>query len=390
MAVRSCMRVLTVIVSFAVALILGEVVVRTFTIYPNTLFSNRVPDENLGFRASQKIPEVDSAGFRNPEGTPKEVVAVGDSQTFGFNVPSAASWPALLSRIIGKPIYNFGSGGYGLFTYHGLLKLFLTPETRVAIVTLYPANDFEQFYASDADCLVLNKPSAFWKAERERLKLEWPSYPVGCLHNDDNSETGFFGNLTRHVAMLAMARDALGLGSSGPGNPGGPEQGVIEIPDGLGTINASRVEVHERSTDPAIPEVAAMMKNLPIFLADWKKMTENGLKLGIVVLPSRERVIFDYFQRKGRLGELDPRLANGLPKQIAMEQFVRDTLEKSGLPFVFANEDLYHHLEFGLQKGIPLYPKADNGHPLELGYVAYASAARRLLVKMGLMPPEAN
>lgn len=379
------MKLLTVVVSIAVALILGEILVRTFTIYPNTLASNRVLDENIGFRASQKIPEVDADGFRNPEGVPKEIVAIGDSQTFGFNVRSDASWPALLSRAIGKPIYNFGSGGYGLIVYHGLLKLYLKPETRVAIVTLYPANDFEQFYASDADCLVLDKPNAFWKAERERLKLEWPAYPVGCLHNDDNSEAGFFGNLTRHIAMLAMARDALGLGSAGPGIPGGPEKGVIEIPDGLGTVNVSRIEMHERSTDPAVPEVAAMMKNLPIFLADWKKMSEGGLRIGIVVLPSRERVIHDYFQRKGRLGELDPRLANGMTKQIAMEQFMRDTLEKSGLPFVFANEDLYRHLEFGREKGIPLYPKTDNGHPLELGYTAYAGAARRLLIKMGLL-----
>ncbi|MFZ5677488.1 MAG: hypothetical protein ACOZAM_31375 [Pseudomonadota bacterium] len=390
MTVRGCMKVLTVILSVAIALILGEVLVRTFTIYPNTLASNRVPDENIGFRASQKIPEVDAAGFRNPDGIPKEIVAIGDSQTFGFNVPSAASWPALLSQAIGKPIYNFGSGGYGLIAYHGLLKLFLAPGTRVAIVTLYPANDLEQYYASDADCLVLDKPSAFWKAERERLKLEWPAYPVGCLHNDDNSEAGFFGNLTRHIAMLAMTRDALGLGSTGPGIPGGPEKGVIEIPDGLGTLNVSRVEMHERSTDPAVPEVAAMMKDLQIFLADWRKMSETGPRIGIVVLPSRERVIHDYFERKGRLGELDPRIANGMTKQIAMEQFVRDSLEKSGLPFVFANEDLYRHLEFGLQKGIPLYPKTDNGHPLELGYAAYANAARRLLIKMGLVTGASN
>ena len=389
MAVRSGMKVVTVAVAIAVALVLGEIIVRAFTIYPNTLESNRVPDENIGFRASQKIPDVDSAGFRNPEGVPREIVAIGDSQTFGFNVLSAASWPALLSGAIGKPIYNFGSGGYGLITYHGLLKLFLMPETRVAIVTLYPANDFEEFYASDADCLVLDKPSAFWKAERERLKLEWPAYPVGCLHNDDNSETGFFGNLTRHVAMLAMARDALGLGSAGLAF-GGPEKGVIEIPDGLGAINVSRVEAHERSTDPSVPEVAAMMKNLPIFLADWKKMSEKGLMIGIMVLPSRERVIHDYFERKGRLAELDPRLANGMTKQIAVEQFVRDALEKSGLPFVFANEDLYRYLDFGLQKGVPLYPKVDDGHPLGLGYNAYASAARRLLVKMGLLTGAAN
>jgi len=389
LAVGSRMKVLTVVMSFVVALILAEIIVRTFTIYPNTLASNRVPDENIGFRSSQKIPGVDAAGFRNPEGMPKEIVAIGDSQTFGFNVTSENSWPGFLSRDMGKPIYNFGTGSYGLISYHALLKLFLKPETSVAIVTLYPANDFEEFYASDADCLVLDAPNAFWKAERERLKLEWPAYPVGCLHNDDNSEPGFFGNLMRHIAILALARDALGLGSTGL-LFGGPEKGVIEIPDGLGVINVSRIEAHERSTDPAVPEVAAMMKNLPIFLADWKKMTDNGLRIGIMVLPSRERVIYDYFERKGRLGELDPRLANGMTKQIAIEQFVRSTLEKSGLPFVFANEDLYRYLEYGLQKGIRLYPKADNGHPVELGYAAYAMAARRLLVKMGLMTPTGN
>ena len=72
------------VVAFAtlLALFVAEFIVRVATVYPNTLDSNRVFDENVGFRASQKIPEIDSYGYRNRE-TLRPLETMCDPQKHG-------------------------------------------------------------------------------------------------------------------------------------------------------------------------------------------------------------------------------------------------------------------------------------------------------------------
>jgi len=203
----SLLKVGVVVIATLFSLLFAEFVVRMTTVYPNTLASNRVYDEDVGFHASSKIPEIDEKGYRNPPGTGHEIIAVGDSQTFGNNVRADGAWPAVLGRMIDKQVYNYGLGGYGLLSYHAILKRRRDPDTKSAIVALYPANDFELFYASDADCLILDHPNAFWKAEREKLDLEWPAYPVGCLHNDYDAQSGLYDRLKDRIALLALFHD---------------------------------------------------------------------------------------------------------------------------------------------------------------------------------------
>tara|TARA_R110002126_G_scaffold291767_1_gene457356 strand:+ start:180697 stop:181890 length:1194 start_codon:yes stop_codon:yes gene_type:complete len=382
------------VVAFAtlLALFVAEFIVRVATVYPNTLDSNRVFDENVGFRASQKIPEIDSYGYRNRAGLGREWIALGDSQTFGNNVRSAEAWPARLGKALGKDIYNLGLGGYGLLSYHALLKRERHPETKAAIVALYPTNDFELFYASDADCLILNNPSTFWQEERQKLNLEWPAYPIGCLHNDYDDQSGFYGRLKQRIALLALTHDGLAkiagfFGAqqrrkfpswNAPGD-------ALTFPDGVDPISRIRIEKHERSVDLEVPEVAAMWKNLPVLLGSWKAMAQEGLDVGIMVIPSRERVIYEFFARQNKLGELDPGFVESLQKQIRLEMEIRGLLETVQLPFVFALEDTHRAHLYGRQRNILTYPRRNDGHPLSLGYAAYASAARRLVDKMGLL-----
>lgn len=386
------LKICVVAVATLFTLVTAEFIVRYATVYPNTLASNRVFDENVGFRASQKIPEIDSHGYRNEAGIGREWIALGDSQTFGNNVRSAEAWPARLGKAIGKDVYNLGLGGYGLLSYHALLNLERHPETKAAIVALYPTNDFELFYASDADCLILNNPSAFWQEERERLNLEWPAYPVGCLHDDYDDESGIYHRLKQNIALLALTHDGLEtiagfLGRqqrrkfpswSAPGE-------ALTFPDGVDPISRIRIEKHDRSIDRQVPEVAAMWKNLRPLLESWKAKAQDGLDVGVMVIPSRERVIYEYFARQNSLGELDPGFVESLEKQVALEAEIRSILEQVQLPFVFALEDTHRAHLYGRQRNILTYPRRNDGHPLSLGYAAYASAARRLVDKMGLL-----
>lgn len=43
---------------------------------------------------------------------PKQILAVGDSFTFGSDVSDDESWPAQLEELLGRPVYNAGVGGF--------------------------------------------------------------------------------------------------------------------------------------------------------------------------------------------------------------------------------------------------------------------------------------
>ena len=72
---------------------------------------SRVADPDLGFRMTPHYPGNDAWGFRNrrvPEQT--DVLALGDSMTYGFAAPPARCWPRQLERMVGKTVYNMSCG----------------------------------------------------------------------------------------------------------------------------------------------------------------------------------------------------------------------------------------------------------------------------------------
>lgn len=52
-------------------------------------------------------------GVEEPRLIPGQIVAVGDSFTAGSEVLDSETWPAHLERMLGRPVYNAGVGGFG-------------------------------------------------------------------------------------------------------------------------------------------------------------------------------------------------------------------------------------------------------------------------------------
>jgi lysophospholipase L1-like esterase len=108
---------------------------------PWTTYS--IPDARLGHRPNPEFPGHDANGFRNPR-VPQsaDVVALGDSQTYGTGVEAAQAWPGQLGALTGRSVYNMSFGGYG--PAHGLLywdgAAALGP--RVVLEAVYSGNDF--------------------------------------------------------------------------------------------------------------------------------------------------------------------------------------------------------------------------------------------------------
>lgn len=111
---------------------------------------NVVPDAVLGWRMSPYYPGHDSRGYRNERALEQaDVLAVGDSLTYGFAAPPAGSWPRQLATLSDRSIYNSGVGGYGPCEYHSVLQELLTAiRPRLVVLGLYLGNDIANAYST--------------------------------------------------------------------------------------------------------------------------------------------------------------------------------------------------------------------------------------------------
>ena len=146
---------LLLLLTICVSLFAAEFIARQF--YPpiDYLLANLEDDQILGHRILPNSGGHDDWGFRNYERpSSADIVAIGDSQTYGISATSSQSWPAHLSRISELNTYNMALGGYGALHYPHLLESkALELKPRIIIVGLYFGNDlvdaYNLAYASD-------------------------------------------------------------------------------------------------------------------------------------------------------------------------------------------------------------------------------------------------
>lgn len=107
-----------------------------------------INDARLGARPNPEYPDHDQKGFRNKV-VPREVeiIAMGDSQTYGMGVLPAQAWPQQLEAIAKIKTYNMAFGGYG--PAHSLLLLdeALELKPKVIIEAFYSGNDLFDSYS---------------------------------------------------------------------------------------------------------------------------------------------------------------------------------------------------------------------------------------------------
>jgi len=139
-----------------------------------------VPDPQTGTRPNPDLPDHDAHGWRNAVRPDRaEIVAIGDSQTYGAEVARENAWPQKLARIAGRPVYNLALGGYCPPIYWLLLEEALALEPTIVLVGLYAGNDLAEAYdrvylrglapeLRSHDRVLVNELEA---ADRERVPL---------------------------------------------------------------------------------------------------------------------------------------------------------------------------------------------------------------------------
>lgn len=142
-------------------------------IFKHSASSLVVDSDLLGRAGNPKHPDLDKNGYRNTRlKRDYDVVALGDSHTFGASVKRAQAWPNLLNADQPYSVYNMGLGGYG--TVHSYLQYEqaaeLSPE--IVLVAVYFGNDFFDNFAIEYPRNLFGLNSDAARAEIDQLEAE--------------------------------------------------------------------------------------------------------------------------------------------------------------------------------------------------------------------------
>lgn len=361
--------------ALVVALLASEGVLAVLGLPHVPLSLEAVYDERLLYRMPSTYPGIDEHGFRNSPGIDEvDVVAMGDSHTYGFNVSSDKSWPAQFGEIVGAKTYNLGIGGYGPLQYFHLTEFALSLKPKYMAVALYPSNDLHNI------CELYCK-SRYWKENASKLQLELEycgARQAGQNGSDqeqaDDAAVGGVSLWRQYVKSLrsvTLAKNAIDSWSLRKTTENLPDKYIsVKYGSYQTLLNQNKVNAHFRYTDLGDPiNRRSLAVLVDLFRRMKEKAVQSGVQMFVVLVPSKESVLAEFVSEdtKDSIESYRALLYN----ENLINTKINDELTALGIPVVDASDDVRKALHGAGQQ---VYPKDWDGHPLEGGYKAYAQA----------------
>jgi hypothetical protein len=362
--------------SLGIGLLLCEFLSRIILRSADFLSIETVSDDVLGM-----VPSVatkagyDAWGFRNrqvPEHA--DIVAVGDSHTYGNTARMEDSWPIMLGHLTGRTAYNMGMGGYGPNQYFYLMKTrALSLKPKLIICGFYMGDDFENAYQITygldywaylrklpgqkanfniwevQDTPVWHKRMRVWLSRHSVIyQLLFHSSSLGRLQGE--AQIKIDPKVDRSVTSLVV-----------------PEKNILE---------AFRPEVVLRALDQQNPDIREGMRITFKLLRQMKELCDqNQIQFLVVVIPTKEMVFSPYLAQRPQLP-----LSDVLQKLVANEHVARETM----FEFLKGNNISYVDALPALQASMEhqLYARtAQDMHPGRNGYRVIAETVAAALEK---------
>lgn len=361
--------------STGAALLLCEFGARLFLNPSDYLSVEMVKDDVLGAvpAPGSRPAGFDEWGFRN-RNVPRhaDIVAIGDSHTFGNTATMDDSWPAVVARNTGKSVYNLGMGGYGPNQYLYLLKhraLKLSP--KAVIVGLYMGDDFENAYlmtyglshwtylrrltggAADSNIWQTEVPVSWHKKVRAWLSRRSVVYQI-TVH----------GPLTGQFQGEIQIRNANRINSLAV---------VLDVPS-RNVLEAFLPRAVFIRLDQSSAEVREGMRVCFEILREMKEVCRQGnIQFQVVVIPTKEMVFADLLVKNVAVSQ----------RGILEELFVNERLARERLVRFLDGESIAHIDPLpDLQRSVgdKLYARtAADMHPGKNGYKVIGNAVSRSL-----------
>jgi hypothetical protein len=364
-----------VVVSAIVGLLLCEFGSRLI-LNPADYFSvEMVPDTALGaFPSPAARTGFDAWGFRNRKvPDTSDIVAIGDSHTYGNTATMEDSWPYVVGRLTGRHVYNMGMGGYGPNQYFYLLKnkaLGLKP--RVIICGLYMGDDFENAYS-------ITYGLDYWTSLRKQpaQKVDfniWGTQPTVSWDKNVRvwlSRHSVIYQLVFHGPIMGLLQGEYQIKNASALYPG--EAVTLNLPEKQ-VLEAFRPKGLLLRLDQQSEPVQEGMRITFELLKEMKEICDQQqIRFVVVVIPTKEQVFSEYLEHNPKL-----LMSNVLDSLIANERVARDRtfqfLTGAGIDYV----DTLPALKGAIEQKLYARTAADM-HPNKNGYAVIAKATVQAL-----------
>ena len=327
-------KVLVLLTSLSVGVIAFELLGRLILNPADYLAATTVSDPILGMTITPNASGFDEWGFRNPAvPTAVDIVAIGDSHTYGNTVKMQEAWPQVVARETGSTVYNMGLGGYGPNQYYQLLQTRgLSLHPKQVLVGLYLGDDFENAFS-------ITYGLDYWTSLREGTRAPvnadiWGDAEApGRLKSVRNwlSRHSLAYRLIVHGPALAALKAKVQFRQVSRSSD--PSVTVIEVPEN---------QIHEAfrplrvaaGLDQTRAEVREGMRLTFHLLTEMNRTCQtHGCSLKAVIIPSKETVFADYLRRATDLHlktVVESLIQNERLATAALEEF----LASAGIPYV--------------------------------------------------------
>jgi hypothetical protein len=378
-------RFLLAVFAIIFATLVAEGITRLFFDPVDYLWRKELPDEMLRYGVEPNTAGHDSWGYRN-ESVPErvDIVAIGDSQTYGESAPARYSWPSTLESIAGDKVYNMGLGGYGPAEYFYLMEHkapLLKP--KLIIAGFYLGNDLADTYAAVYSVpywmdLRKPEPSTIEDASRdshtelvEKEIIQSPPQRVTFkpgVYAAANWLAGhsvlyrvitatYLGDIIRQNAMIEMGEEITMLKD-----------------DAYGINTGFTPERRLQALDLDKPDIR---EGLELSLNFFNKMNElaakNGLGFLVVIIPTKESVYGEFIEGNRGLQYSD-KIDRLLENERRVNKMVQSYFKEHNIPYL----DLLGPLG-NAAKHEHLYPNNYSGHFNDNGNRVIAESIKQYL-----------
>jgi len=333
---RILANVVVVMTSILVATILCEVGAR-FVLNPADYLSvTTLKDPVLGMTIAPGSPGFDRWGFRNPAVPERvDVLALGDSHTFGNTAKMDEAWPSVVQRQTGLTVYNMGLGGYGPNQYYQLLTTRgLSLHPKRVVLGLYMGDDFENAFSTTygLDHWASLRTGRWGKVEADIWGDAESPGRFKIFRNWLSRNSMVYRLVVHGQALRTLKGSVQTTLANATADPS-----VTTFDSADGTIHEAFRPIRiANGLDQQRAEVKEGMRLTFHFLEEMNlACRKNGCVFSVVIIPTKETVFASYLQSDPQLN-----LKDVVDAVITNEQIATTVLEKflddAGIPYTLA------------------------------------------------------